>query len=308
MQKLDRATLLELEWRDFFFWPITRPLGILWEYILMGLSILLRFSHQRDAIIRKELFTLANLMSIYGLFLIGELFYVIFAWANGSTHIGLWSAAAWFFDLNAPDLWTASWLVTEIVLTDLIDGPLARTNARISALGTFLDHTRDYIISFVALALLVAVAAMSRDWALLALTIASITGLLLFTAYHIIFFKKVVLRDAWMFRDGMLPPAQRWSSFFKHALLEEYQTNLTGRIHFTALAFTIGSGLFYYATEAGWIHITFIASLIFTIIITTYYLYELWGTHYHRWEAKTHEKSQHLKKKLVERIERRVKN
>lgn len=308
MQKLDKATLLELQWRDFFFWPITRPLGVLWEYILIGLNMLLRFSRERDAMIRKELFTLANLMSIYGLFLIGELFYVIFAWANGSTYIGLWSVAAWFFGLNTPDLWTASWLVTEIVLTDLIDGPLARTNARISALGTFLDHTRDYTIAFVALALLVVVTAMSRDWALLALIIASLAGLLLFVAYHALFFKKVVLRDAWMLRDDMWPSTRRWSAFFKHALLEEYQTNLTGRIHFAALAFTIGSGLFYYATEAGWIHITFIASLIFTIIITTYYLYELWGTHYHRWETKTHEKSQHLKKKLVERIERRTKN
>lgn len=305
MQKLDKATLLELQWRDFFFWPITRPLGILWEYILIGFGAIVRLSPQKDAILRKELFTLANLVSVYGLFLIGELFYIIWAWANGSTTISIWSVTSWLFNLDAPDLWTISWLVTEIVLTDLIDGPLARTNARVSALGTLLDHTRDYTIGFVALVFLIAVTAFQRDWALLALEITTTAGLLLFVTYHIFFFKNIVMRDAWMLRDGAMPRTQRWSAFFNHALLEEYQTNLTGRIHFAVLAFTVGAGLFYYATLAPWIYITFIASLVFTIIITTYYLYELWGAHYHRWEEKAHEKSERFKEKFIRRIERK---
>ncbi|KKU15433.1 hypothetical protein A3A20_01960 [Candidatus Wolfebacteria bacterium RIFCSPLOWO2_01_FULL_45_19] len=316
MKKLDRATLIELQWRDLIFWPVTRPLGILYEYVITAIVKLIRLVIPRrdataqiedplDTAVRKEIFTLANLASFYGLFLIGELFYVIWAFTTNQPSVELWSISAWLLDLKTPGIWTIAWLVTEIVLTDTIDGPLARTNARVSALGTLLDHTRDYLVTFVALFFLIAITAIHRDWAFLALAVANAAGLALFISYHVIFFKKIVVRDARMLRDAALSNGKRWSAFFKHALLEEYQTNLTGRIHFTALAFTVGSGLFYYATGAEWIYITFTIALTATIVVTSYYLYELWGEYYARWQVKAHARSQSFKERVARRIERK---
>ncbi len=304
MQRLDRATLIELQWRDLLFWPVVRPLGILWEYLLLGVLAVVPPLRRFDTAIRKELFTLANLVSFYGFLLIWQLVALMCAWWNGTDTPQLWSVGAVFFGLTEPTLWTTAWLVTEIILTDLVDGPLARVNARVSALGTLLDHARDYIVSFVALFFLVAVTIRAEDWTVLALEVGNIIGLSLVMWYFGVSFKKIVRENAHLLGGGAAFVA-RWKAMFKHALLEEYQTNLTGRIHFAALAFVVGSGIFYYATEARWIEIFFTAALTVTIMISSYYLYELWGGYYQRWEERAHEKSQELKEKLAEKIEKR---
>ena len=73
-------------------------------------------------------------------------------WANGLTALRLLLAApcAWF---AATSQWPwAALLISVAILTDLLDGPLARRLGQTSALGGLLDHSTD--AAFVTLLLL----------------------------------------------------------------------------------------------------------------------------------------------------------
>lgn len=92
-------------------------------------------------------------------------------WANGLTALRLLLAApcAWF---AATSQWPwAALLISVAILTDLLDGPLARRLGQTSALGGLLDHSTD--AAFVTLLLLALSTQGYLPWLLPALVAAS---------------------------------------------------------------------------------------------------------------------------------------
>ena len=323
MQKLDRATLLELEWRDFFFWPLARFFGFLYGFISNPLSRMLSFflrfilspfgrhrfnSHFFEAdILEKEILTLANFVTFFGLFLWGELVYLIWAWFAGSEHIRIFAVSSLFFDMTKPTVFAMAILTMEIFLGDLADGPLARVNDAVTALGTIMDHTRDYLTAFTALFFLLAVTYAAHDTALLILECAVVGSFVLVMAYH----AKLMRLYAHSRKAGGRTPIGKILmgklEMIREFALEEYQTKLTGRIQFGAMAVSIGLGLLHYAIENQIILVLFTIALVCAVMATSYYLYELWGEYYEKWQTIMQEKSQELKEKLVDKIQREMK-
>ena len=310
MQKLDRATLLELEWRDFLFWPLARPAGILYEFIrlplariissILSLALKPRLPRMlQPETISKEILTLANWVTLYGLFLWIQLLYLIWAWSAEYAPITLYGITGFTTQPRESTVWIIALLIIEILFTDLVDGPLARVNNDVTALGTILDHTRDYLTAFTALFFLVAITANSGDIIFLILEAAVIGEFSLVMAYH------QKLRHLFVKKESAGKIYGRIIEkilLLRRFALEEYQTPLTGRIQFGSLAAAIGFGLFHYTTSSAVITYLFVASLVATVMATSYYLYELWGEYYEKWRKQMHERSQHLKEKLVERV------
>ena len=288
MNSLDRITSLELKWRDTFFWPLARPLGILYEYLWRyGVSRVLFFVElctpsakekraaflSRAHFLQKEILTLANLVTLYGIFLLVEFLRLAWAWFFSPQELPVtYSITNFVVPSGTPALRHISWLITEILVTDLTDGPLARNNHAVSALGTLLDHARDYLLGFFALVFLIVVTMSFGDWIFLALEILSLIGFGIIWHYHM---KMILLRKrAWRFPQNTTP--RQWvyarAKFLAVFALHEYQSPLAGRIQFGALASVIGAGLFYYATDSRFFFTSvFIASAISTGV-TAYYI------------------------------------
>lgn len=320
MQKLDRATLLELEWRDFFFWPLVRPAGIIFCFVSRPLSriistilkLLVSLLNRQGAstrffeakAIQDEVLTLANVVTLYGLFLWVQLVWMIGAWFFGSEYIRIYSVSAYFFDLTRPSILAAAILTVEIFVSDLIDGPLARVNNEVTALGTILDHTRDYITAFTALFFLLAITIASRDVAVLILECAAIGSFVFVMAYHAKLIRLYThsrrLHGSYTLRKKVTGTLEAIREF----ALEEYQTKLTGRIQFGAMATSIALGLFNYGIESQTIFVLFLIALVCSIMATSYYLYELWGEYYEKLQKLMQEKSQELKEKLIDKLQR----
>ena len=320
MQKLDRATLLELEWRDFFFWPLARPAGVIFQFISGPLSRIIsailkliispfnrhhtytRFLEAKA--IQNEVLTCANLVTLYGLFLWTQLLWIIGAWFFSSEHVRIYSVSAYFFDLTRPTVLAVAILTIEIFLSDLIDGPLARVNNQVTALGTILDHTRDYITAFTALFFLLAITIASRDITILILECAAIGSFICVMAYH----AKLMRLYAYsrnLHRSGDLHKKVTGTlEAMREFALEQYQTKLTGRIQFSTMAASIVLGLFHYGIESQTLFILFLVVLVCSIMATSYYLYELWGEYYEKWQKLMQEKSQELKEKLIDKFQR----
>lgn len=318
MQKLDRATLLEMAWRDFLLWPLVRPLGVVFYvvitpfvYALVGginrvLSLFVSDSSQGRHLdyhtAQREIFTFANAVSGYGLFLFGELLYVIWGLYAGHQSVQIYSFSSWFWDIHAPSVYLIALLAVEIFATDLIDGPSARVNDQVTALGTLLDHLRDYLTLVTLFGFLIALAMQIKSPTILILLAAAFGGLLFVLAYHVrlmrLFAKETRVRERHSFGDWFKWQITRVRAY----ALNEYQTKLTGRIQFGALACGVALGLFYFATENATVYILFVVALVVSLMATSYYLYELWGEYYEKMQQKVHTASQHLKEKLVDRV------
>lgn len=320
MQKLDRATLLELEWRDFFFWPLARPAGVMFRFISGPLSriistifkLLISPFDQRHAYtrffeakaIQNEVLTLANVVTIFGLFLWVQLVYAIGAWFLDSEHIRIYSVSVYFFDLTKPTVLAIAILTIEIFLSDLIDGPLARVNNEVTALGTILDHTRDYITAFTALFFLLAITIAAHDIVILILECAAIGSFMFVMAYHGKLMHLYARSHALHKSDTLREKVKGTLEAIREFALEQYQTKLTGRIQFGAMAISIVLGLFHYGIENKTIFILFLIALVCSVMATSYYLYELWGEYYAKWQKLMQEKSQELKEKLIDKLQR----
>lgn len=310
MQRLDRATLLELEWRDFLFWPVARPAGFLYEFIRMPLaralciflSPVFRLCFSRapaPETIAKEILTLANWVTLYGLFLWVELVYLIAAWSRGYDSIRLYGITDFLWQPQEPTVRIMAFLILEIFLTDLLDGPIARVNNSVTALGTILDHTRDYLAVFTALFFLFTFTITSGDTLFVILECAVIGEFTLVMIYHQKLLRLFMRSEG---RSKELSSIKGRILLMRRFALEAYQTSLTGRIQFWTLGASIGSGLFHYATQnVAWTWL-FVMSLVLAIMATSYYLYELWGEHYKKWQESMHERSQRLKERLAEKM------
>jgi phosphatidylglycerophosphate synthase len=283
MQKLDKATRLELELRDSLLRPLVRPLGVLYEYL--GHPLIEALSHTfligtkplgfprfirrgfKPRFLRKEIFTLANVATLYSFFLLPQLLYLMWAFFQGAPQVRLYSLAAYWLDLRVPDLWTMIWLIGEIFLIDLIDGPLARVNKAVTALGTLLDHVRDYLTAFAALFFLIILTALSGDWVLFGGECLFLAGFGLIMGEYIKMF-----RSARMDADNQ---NRRWGDFLRSYALNKYQTPLLGRIQFWTVGSVIISGLLFYAGGVLWSAMTFPAAVAVAIAVTYHYLFTL---------------------------------
>lgn len=289
---MDKATLFELQWRDWLLWPLARPLGFVYEYI--GHPLIEAFSHTfligtkplglprfvrkafKPRFLKKEIFTLANLVTLYGLFLFGQLLYMMAALLWGKEEASIYSLTAYFLGLESPDLWAISWLALEIFVTDMIDGPLARLNHAVTALGTLLDHVRDYLTGICATLFLIIVTLVSHDWYFVILETASFAGTLGVVVWYFYFLQHA-------YKQASFPPPlgiRLWMKsriqFMRVVWLEKDQTSLPGRIQFVSIACLISTGLFYYATHSSFFSVVFHIALIVSLAATFYFLYELW--------------------------------
>ena len=312
--------MLELAWRDFFFWPLVRPMGILFYYFATPLAQIFSFAINRFAslgnsngstpsslpyqTIRREFLTLANAVTCYGLFLFFQLGYLIWTWIMNYESAGIFSTASWMLQYNVPDIYLMAFLTLEIFATDMIDGPCARVNDQVTALGTLLDHLRDYLTAVLAFCFLIILAWVGHDTAILILIAGAFGGFLLILAYHIRLMRLFAGKSRFNHQAGHTGLVRRQIRRIRRYALDEYQTRLTGRIQFSAMAFGVEFGLLYYGTHNQTIYVLFIAALAVSMMATSYYLYELWGEYYHKWQEHIHEKSQQIKEKLVDKIRR----
>lgn len=310
--------MLEMAWRDFLLWPLVRPLGIIFYlvitpfvYALVGGINRVHLRHKSDSsqerrlehhTVQREIFTFANAVSLYGLFLCGELLYLIWGLYAGRQSVQIYSFSSWFSDIHAPSVYLIALLAVEIFATDLIDGPSARTNDQVTALGTLLDHLRDYLTLITLFGFLIALAMYTKNLTILILLAAAFGGLLFVLAYHVrlmrLFAKETRAHERPSLADWL-----RWQmTRVRTYALNEYQTKLTGRIQFGALACGVALGLFYFATENATIYILFVVALVVSLMATSYYLYELWGEYYEKLQQRAHIASQHLKERIVDRV------
>lgn len=317
MQKLDRATLTELYWRDFIFWIIARPAGIVYGLIAGFLINLIFFLPRRvvylfdrkkiispyleTEFLNREIFTLANLVSLYGLFLCGEVLNWYLRWLFNLEVPKIYSISATFgYYLTYNPAWLLSWQILEIFLTDIIDGPLARLNLSVTALGTFLDHFRDYKIGSISFLILITLTIEDAYMEVLVLELAALAGFMGIFIYHSKFFR-LKFKNHEFRNSGFWGKIKERIEFLCDFALNEYQTDLIGRIQFGATAFAICSGLFYFATQNDFIHIAFIISMTASIAVTYFYLYKLWGRHMEKLRESMQEKSDRMKEKLVDK-------
>lgn len=313
MQELDWATKFELYWRDLFFWIFARPAGILYEYasalFLFPLAIMIKGilpifrigSNTRTAdihyFLKKEICTLANLVTLYGLFLYTQLLFLLLFSRHGEMTV-LYSLSALFLDTSDPVLTKISWLIPEIFLTDMLDGPLARVNHAVTALGTFLDHTRDYCVGFTALAIILS-SAVHHDHRMtifLSLVLIGFAGIFV---YHIKFlWLKLNVHEFGAYFSLGACICERMELLYDFAL-NEYQTDLLGRIQFGALAVSITSGMFYYSLNSYSADVIFTSSTAITLISTYWYLSTLWNAYYERLRRAMQEKSEKIKTRMI---------
>lgn len=307
MQKLNRATLLELSWRDFIFWPFVRPVGLIYESLtslLIGRGVRAKKSCSVVQFLQREIFTAANLVTMYGIFLIGEATRLMWALIWNQAPPPVYSVSFWLGGSGQPLITALSWLILEIFLTDTIDGPLARVNQKVTALGTFLDHFRDYKIGFVAIILLVTFAVKERKWEVLVIESFLLIAFFGIFIYHLkfLFLKWRAYESCHRFGEKLW--FREFVEFLRDFALNEYQTDLLGRFQFGVMAFGLCSGLFYHATGLFSIYITFLVSVVAGLVMASLYLYKLWGDYYERWEKVIQAKSDRIKTKMVDRARR----
>lgn len=316
MQKLDRATLTELYWRDFIFWIIARPAGVIYD-VISKLSINCIFALPRLIVrlfdrkkivspyletefLKNEIFTLANLVSLYGIFLCGEAFNWYWHWLFNLEIPKIYSISAWLIDSKASYTWFIAWQILEIFLTDIIDGPLARLNMSVTALGTFLDHFRDYKAGSISFLLLITITSQDKYIEMLILELVSLAGFLGIFVYHGKFFR-LRLKAHEFKNESFWGKTKERVEFLGDFALNEYQTDLLGRIQFGSVAFAISSGLFYFATQNDFIHLVFIFSMTICLAVTYFYIYKLWGRHMEKLREIMQLRSDRVKEKLVDK-------
>lgn len=307
MQKLDRATLLELSWRDFILWPIARPVGLIYEFLISLLVGQGRRAKERYSVVQflqREIFTAANLVTMYGIFLIGEAMRLMWALVWDQSPPPTYAISFWLRGSGQPLVTALSWLILEIFLTDAIDGPLARVNQKVTALGTFLDHFRDYKIGFIATGLLIILAVKERKWETLTIEFFLVTAFFGIFIYHLKFLCLKWRAYEFRYRFGGKLWFGECVEFLRDFALNEYQTDFLGRIQFGIMAFSLCFGLFYHATDLFPIYITFLISVVASLVLTSLYFYKLWGEYYERWEKVIQAKSDRIKTKMVDRARR----
>ena len=137
-------------------------------------------------------------------------------------------------------------LIVGILASDALDGPFARLNNNVTALGTILDHTRDWIFAFV-LGIATFYSILPLEWSnILLFFLAFSSTLTIFLLVIIKFFREVRSIDFFQDQAAFWDKAKEIFSIFSDYAINHLQTNLRGRIHFGGLA---GAFLFFIASK-----------------------------------------------------------
>lgn len=313
MQKLSRRTILEIRGRDKLWWGFgLRLVGIVYDKLLETLGASLQFCilpldrQKRFSVfwsfLQREVITLANLITLYGIFLLYNLIYASYLWVHGDPSPETYSLIALWTGSEPGFLRLAFYQLLEIFLTDFIDGPAARLNQRVSALGTFLDHYRDYQTALFALVLLVTVTIREGDGQMAIFEFFALLGLLGILWY----FGKMLWIKYWDtdFVDyASWPPwIKERSDFLRNFALNEYQTELSGRIQFFVVAFTVCAGIFHYSGRTVFSSYAFIVSMAVNLLVTGGYFNETYNL-YERLHDLLKEKAARFKERVAVRKE-----
>lgn len=185
------------------------------------------------------------------------------------------------------------WLLAAAWLTDFIDGPTARNNNSVTALGTIADHVRDYLIGFWMIALSYYISWSHNYWFMywvLSITLAGLFGIMLGN----MLFQKEKRRER---------PNISFFEFYKDFLLRDLVTTITARIQTTVLAF---GGVFYIAGEVwGKPHTnTGIILLLIHLFIIGFYVHEVLQVRYEERAYQVRAALQDEIKKLRARLKR----
>ncbi len=186
------------------------------------------------------------------------------------------------------------WLLGLAWLTDLFDGPTARNNNNVTAIGTAADHIRDYCISFWMVVLAFHITGNTPElwpvyW-ILGLTIVGLVGVVT----HTIIYQREKRKEK---------KTDTYRSFVKSFLLNDLVTSITARIHTVVLA--VG-GVSYIAgvTWGNFYTRLGMVLLLLQLFILGFYMHEIFQIQYEDRARKMQEARQRRIKKLTEIIVR----
>jgi len=206
---------------------------------------------------------------------ITDIFAVMGVKANHLTIMGfailIWAIFDLFYLKN--DIRRQIWFLTLAWITDLLDGPVARNNDNVTALGTFLDHARDFLLILWMIFLSIYVTK-SLEWpvAFIMNSILSVTAMCMF----------LILLGMWLYQREKRRERrnQPYFEFMKEFLLSDLVTTIGARLHTGLTAFSM---IFYLAGmlwKNSFYFYTGIILLIIQLVSLGFYLHEVFQAEY----------------------------
>lgn len=186
------------------------------------------------------------------------------------------------------------WLLTWAWLTDFLDGPIARNNNNVTALGTAMDHIRDYFIGFWMIVLIFFITEAHPDyWMINWLIVLTIIGLLGVIAGTILFQRE-------MRKESAPVP---YLKFLHDFLLQDLVTSVTARIHTVVLA--VAGVLYIAGVTWGELYSRIgIVLLLIQLFILGFYNHEIHQARYEDKSFKIHKKMQEKIGELEDLLDR----
>ena len=206
---------------------------------------------------------------------ITDIFAAIGIKANHLTAMGfavlIWAIFDLFYLKN--DIGRQIWFLTLAWITDLLDGPVARNNGNVTASGTLLDHTRDFLLILWMIFLSIYVTK-SFGWPALFImnAILSVTAVGMF----------LILLGMWLYQREKRRERQDqpYFEFMKEFLLSDLVTTIGARLHTGITAF----GMIFYLAGIIWKNnfyfYTGIIILIIQLVSLGFYLHEVFQAEY----------------------------
>ncbi len=195
--------------------------------------------------------------------------------ANHLTTIGffilIWAIFDLFYLKN--NIGRQIWFLISAWITDLLDGPVARNNNNVTALGTLLDHTRDFLLILWMISLGVYMTK-SFEWPTLFImnVILSVTAICMF----------LILLGLWLYQREKRRERQNqpYFEFMKEFLLSDLVTTIGARLHTGLTAF----GMIFYLAGTIWKNNFYfyvgIILLIIQLVSLGFYLHEVFQAEY----------------------------
>ncbi|MBI2635050.1 MAG: CDP-alcohol phosphatidyltransferase family protein [Parcubacteria group bacterium] len=206
---------------------------------------------------------------------ITDIFAAIGIRANHLTVVGFVVLIWAIFDLFyfGDDVGRQVWLLAFAWITDLLDGPVARNNNEVTALGTLLDHTRDFLLILWMIFLSI-YATKSFGWPALFImnTILLVTATCMF----------LILLGTWLYQREKRRERrdQLYFEFMQEFLLNDLVTTIGARFHTGLTAFSM---IFYLAGiiwKNNFYLYTGIILLIIQLVSLGFYLHEVFQAEY----------------------------
>lgn len=206
---------------------------------------------------------------------ITDIFATMWVKANHITALGfailVWAIFDLFYFRNSIE--RQIWFLTSAWITDLLDGPVARNNNNVTALGTFLDHSRDFLLILWMIFLSIYVTK-SFEWPAFFImnTIFFVTAICMF-----LILVGILLYQREKRHERQYQP---YFEFMKEFLLSDLVTTINARFHTGLTAF----GMIFYLAGVIWKNnfylYTGIILLIIQLVSLGFYLHEAFQAEY----------------------------